>query len=98
MDIKLQSGQSVGRMIFELYNDVVPNSVNYFLRLCNESNSLNYKNENIYRIFRDSHCEIGDTPLKIKRNPLYNFNFEQENFLLKHNRPGKFIQGGGAQY
>lgn len=91
--------QNVGRLFFELRNDLCPVTVNNFLTLCTGKNGwgpdgicYHYKNTRLHRIVKGVLFEAGDL-LDQKGNcsrSIYNKGglFKDENYLLRHTGPG----------
>jgi len=85
-------GSPIGRIIFELYNDVVPKTAENFRSICAGDNKLNlsYKGSPFHRIIPEFMCQGGDIT---KGNgtggkSIYGEKFADENFQLKHTKPG----------
>lgn len=97
LDISI-GGVPKGRMVFELYNDVVPKTAENFLKLC-EGNSgmaksnpkvpLSYKGSIFHRVIKDFMLQFGDfTNFNgTGGESIYGEKFEDENFALKHDKP-----------
>lgn len=97
LDISI-GGVPKGRMVFELYNDVVPKTAENFLKLC-EVNSgmaksnpkvpLSYKGSIFHRVIKDFMLQFGDfTNFNgTGGESIYGEKFEDENFALKHDKP-----------
>ncbi|MES1911908.1 MAG: heme binding, variant 2 [Cercozoa sp. M6MM] len=82
--------EEIGRVIFELFDDVVPKTAANFRALCKGQNGLHYKNNRIHRIVPGFVIQGGD----ITRGDgsggksIYGPKFADENFEQKHSRPG----------
>lgn len=97
LDIAI-AGKPVGRLIFELYADVVPRTAENFRALCTGERGLSaasrarlhYKGSTFHRIIPGFMAQGGD----ITRGDgtggesIYGRTFPDENFVRKHNRPG----------
>lgn len=92
------AGKPKGRIVFELYNDIVPKTAENFYKLC-EGNSgmakskpdvpLSYKGSIFHRVIKDFMCQFGDfTNFNgTGGESIYGEKFEDENFTLKHDKP-----------
>nr|AAS56285.1 YLR216C [Saccharomyces cerevisiae] len=91
-------GKPQGRIVFELYNDIVPKTAENFLKLC-EGNAgmaktkpdvpLSYKGSIFHRVIKDFMCQFGDfTNFNgTGGESIYDEKFEDENFTVKHDKP-----------
>jgi peptidylprolyl isomerase len=86
------AGKSAGRVVFELYNDIVPKTAENFRSICVGDNpkKLSYKGNIFHRIIPSFMCQGGD----ITRGDgtggysIYGETFKDENFKAKHIKPG----------
>lgn len=97
IDISI-GGVPKGRMVFELFSDVVPKTAENFLKLC-EGNSgmakskpdtpLSYKGSVFHRVIKDFMLQFGDFTNfdGTGGESIYGEKFEDENFTLKHDKP-----------
>lgn len=91
-------GVPKGRIVFELYNDVVPKTAENFLKLCQGDSGmakskpdvpLSYKGSIFHRVIRDFMLQFGDFTNAdgTGGESIYGEKFEDENFTLKHDKP-----------
>jgi peptidyl-prolyl isomerase D len=88
-------GKSQGRIVFELFHDVVPKTAANFATLCagtatGKHGVLTYKGSTFHRIIKGFMCQGGDFTLGngIGGESIYGEKFEDEDFSMKHDRPG----------
>ncbi|KAK6453636.1 peptidyl-prolyl cis-trans isomerase CPR6 [Scheffersomyces xylosifermentans] len=90
-------GKPKGRVVFELFKDVVPKTAENFRALCtgekglSESSGkpLHYKGSIFHRVIKDFMCQGGDFThgTGIGGESIYGEKFEDENFKLIHDKP-----------
>lgn len=91
------NGEKVGRIVFELFNDVVPKTSENFRCLCTgeyglskiSKKKLHYKGSIFHRVIKDFMCQGGDFTLGngCGGELIYGSKFEDENFHFKHDKP-----------
>ncbi|PIA56341.1 hypothetical protein AQUCO_00700577v1 [Aquilegia coerulea] len=99
LDISI-GGELEGRIVVELYSDVVPKTAENFRALCtgekgiglNFGAPLHYKGVRFHRIIKGFMIQGGDISAGdgTGGESIYGLKFEDENFELKHERKGMF--------
>ncbi|KIO27800.1 hypothetical protein M407DRAFT_243254 [Tulasnella calospora MUT 4182] len=88
-DINIDN-QPAGRIVFKLFDDVVPKTTRNFRELCTGQNGYGYAGSGFHRIIPQFMLQGGDFT---KGNgtggkSIYGEKFADENFSLKHTKPG----------